>query len=522
MNRNLINDKWRIMYFVILIILPFLILFFSKNVLSAEGSAFPFKEHIDQKTLADKPFIEIYKMGEKLFNTAYNSLDGVGANLSGDHPISIRFSRVPRADLPGFQANPIRVTGPSAARCADCHEQPPKGNGSDGVVNNEPRDPFKTGDPSQFIMRGAPHIFGSGALQLLAEEATVDLKKIKSEALIKAELGNSKVEVHLITFNKVNYGKAIAYPTGEFDTSMVQGINGDLVVKPYQLKGSVASLRLITLGPADNSLGMQPVEFFGWDTDFDDDGVTNEFTVGDITVMMSYIAAQPRPTTKLELHRKTGGKYRLSKEEVSSIKRGEKIFSDVECVSCHVPRMELRNSIFQEPSKYPEYRFAFPPSGIDPIAEGLDPSNPVKFDLVNNPAINCKNHRVFYEDDYGDRNCFLQFKSNSNGGAFVELYGDLKYHDMGLGLAESVDEVGTGISVWKTRELWGAGSTAPWLHDGRATTLDEAILWHGGEAKESRDLYAALNFYEKSDLIRFLKNLVLFDPNSYRHERAAK
>jgi CxxC motif-containing protein (DUF1111 family) len=81
---------------------------------------------------------------------------------------------------------------------------------------------------------------------------------------------------------------------------------------------------------------------------------------------------------------------------------------------------------------------------------------------------------------------------------------------MGPGLAESIDEVGTGASVFLTENLWGVGSTAPYLHDGRATTLTEAILAHGGEAQASRNAFVALNTGKQQDLLAFLENLVLF------------
>ncbi len=482
-----------------------------------ETPAFPLENHVNQKTITEHSFTDVFGWGQKLFNASYNSLDGVGANLSADDPISIRFSRVPRADLPGFQANPIRVTGPSASRCADCHE-PPTRQGANGVVDNEPRDPFKTGDPSKFIMRGAPHIFGSGALQRLAEEATVDLKAIRERTLEKAARLGQPVTAKLVTGNRIIYGRITALPSGEIDTSEIEGVDTDLVVKPYQLKGSVASLRLIVLGPSDNSLGMQPVEFFGWNTDFDADGVTNEFTPGDITAITSYVAAQPRPVSKLELHYELGGKYRLGRHEIYSIKKGERLFDQVGCADCHSPKLKLRDSVFTEPSRYPEYRFSFPPSGIDPVAEGLDPENPIWFDLTSNPVTQC---RPRFSDNGGGsdkvshefhKRCVLQFESAGSGGAIVRLYGDLKRHDMGAGLAESVDEVGTGASVWKTRELWGVGSTGPWLHDGRATTLTEAILHHGGEALASRDEFFELSKREQAHLVDFLKNLVIYSP----------
>jgi len=77
------------------------------------------------------------------------------------------------------------------------------------------------------------------------------------------------------------------------------------------------------------------------------------------------------------------------------------------------------------------------------------------------------------------------FRKDAQGRAVVELFSDLKRHDMGPGLAESIDETGCGSSVFLTRSLWGLGSTAPYLHDGRATTVTEAILEHGGEAAAS-------------------------------------
>lgn len=102
------------------------------------------------------------------------------------------------------------------------------------------------------------------------------------------------------------------------------------------------------------------------------------------------------------------------------------------------------------------------------------------------------------------------------GRAVVRLFGDLKRHDMGSVLAESIDEEGTGASVFLTENLWGVGSTAPYLHDGRATTLTEAILAHGGEAEAARSAFQTLSTQEQQDLIAFLDNLVLF-----KHEAEA-
>ena len=60
---------------------------------------------------------------------------------------------------------------------------------------------------------------------------------------------------------------------------------------------------------------------------------------------------------------------------------------------------------------------------------------------------------------------------------------------------------------FRTQPLWGVVATGPYLHDGRADTLNEAILAHGGESKMSRDSYADLPSEQRSQLIAFLGSL---------------
>ncbi|WP_025061114.1 di-heme oxidoredictase family protein [Sulfitobacter guttiformis] len=61
-----------------------------------------------------------------------------------------------------------------------------------------------------------------------------------------------------------------------------------------------------------------------------------------------------------------------------------------------------------------------------------------------------------------------------------------------------------------TRSLAGVGSTGPWLHDGRATTLDEAIPAHAGEAAASRHAYAAMSEADAARIVTYLESLILF------------
>jgi len=92
-------------------------------------------------------------------------------------------------------------------------------------------------------------------------------------------------------------------------------------------------------------------------------------------------------------------------------------------------------------------------------------------------------------------------------------YTDLLLHDMGPGLADEQEEGEAGGREWRTPPLWGIGLTktvnpnATWLHDGRARTLLEAILWHGGEAQAARDRVVAMSPEQRADLIRFLESL---------------
>ncbi len=92
-------------------------------------------------------------------------------------------------------------------------------------------------------------------------------------------------------------------------------------------------------------------------------------------------------------------------------------------------------------------------------------------------------------------------------------YTDLLLHDMGEGLADNRPEGMADGQEWRTPPLWGIGLTETvsghtfFLHDGRARNVEEAILWHGGEAQASRDGYAGLSQDERAALQSFLNSL---------------
>ncbi|HYX35385.1 MAG TPA: di-heme oxidoredictase family protein [Oligoflexus sp.] len=92
-------------------------------------------------------------------------------------------------------------------------------------------------------------------------------------------------------------------------------------------------------------------------------------------------------------------------------------------------------------------------------------------------------------------------------------YTDLLLHDMGPDLADHRPDGLANGREWRTPPLWGIGLTQEvnnrpfYLHDGRARTLEEAILWHGGEADGSREAYRTMPAEQRAQLLRFLKSL---------------
>lgn len=89
----------------------------------------------------------------------------------------------------------------------------------------------------------------------------------------------------------------------------------------------------------------------------------------------------------------------------------------------------------------------------------------------------------------------------------IPAYTDLLLHDMGDELADRFPMGSASGSEFRTQPLWGVTAASPYLHDGRATSIDEAIRWHGGEAAAIRESYLALSSDARSDLLAFLESL---------------
>ena len=268
---------------------------------------------------------------------------------------------------------------------------------------------------------------------------------------------------------------------------------------------------------------MNPVEVAGDNVDGDFDGVVNEMTIADISALTVYQAAQPRPTTQIELNalRQTlngmgaAGQQvaeqfmfpTLTQADINQINAGANLFNQIGCNGCHRPSLLVaaNNLIYREPSRNPAFRETTFPAGQNAAQRGVDPANQITFNITTDQPDNVimVGNRVVAR--------LGPFRSDGNGNAIVAIFGDLKRHNMGPQLAENIDAAGTGASVWLTENLWGLGSTPQYLHDGRATTIREAIREHGGEAQNSRNAYFNLNATNQRNVIRFLKNLVLFN-----------
>jgi CxxC motif-containing protein (DUF1111 family) len=110
-----------------------------------------------------------------------------------------------------------------------------------------------------------------------------------------------------------------------------------------------------------------------------------------------------------------------------------------------------------------------------------------------------------------------------SAGIPIFLFSDLKRHRMGDALGHRRGgEPAYGVAgdlpadEFLTRPLWGVADTAPYLHDGRATTLDDAIRLHGGEAAPAAAAFDALSPDERADLRIFLLSLTRYPRIDYR------
>jgi CxxC motif-containing protein (DUF1111 family) len=108
-------------------------------------------------------------------------------------------------------------------------------------------------------------------------------------------------------------------------------------------------------------------------------------------------------------------------------------------------------------------------------------------------------------DEIGCDGCHLPSLRGPRGA--IPAYTDLLLHDVGDELADGFPMGEATGREFRTQPLWGIAAASPYLHDGRANTIDDAVRWHGGEATSIRDAYLDLSEGARADLLAFLESL---------------
>jgi Di-haem oxidoreductase, putative peroxidase len=421
----------------------------------AAVNEFDDREHIFivQNWIDDQQFTpaDLFRFGDAFFNHEFRPIDGSG----NDTLPSLR--RVHTTIKGGFDTY----------SCSGCHSV----GGADGA-GSLTQNAFVNGDGehlSSANVRNAPSVLGLGFVQMLAAEMSENLAALREKALLEASTQQKPITIDLVT-KGVSFGTLTATPNGSLDFANVEGVDSDLVVKPFGWKGNVAKLRRfaeeaarIHFGVQSHVLALQWKDNPDYDKlgpgpdwwDPDNDGVQREIEEGALTAAAVYMALLEVPVMSPPYD--SGLRERWGK--------GAMVFDEIGCNDCHRSRLLIKSGMFRE---YPDTTGG-PPVEFNILAIGDEP----------------------------------------RGSFDVQLFSDLKRHDMGPDLADPHDEPGSSIprSVFLTRPLWGLAESAPYMHDGRATTIPDAIVAHGGEAQKARDAFVALDDDAKKDLHVYLLSL---------------
>lgn len=356
--------------------------------------------------------------------------------------------------------------GPDSLACTECHHR----GGFDGAGDLS-QNAFFDGDgyaPSSGFERNPPHVLGLGVVQKIAEEMSATLIERREAAKLAASRSGQTVTRNL-EVKGVSFGSITAHADGTLDASGVKGVLPDLVVRPFGWKGGQSTIRDFARDGFQRHHGMQAVTpetpGKGPEWDRDQDEIATEVIPGMLTTMTVYLSLLDIPVM-------------IPPEDPALLDRhgtGWSTFHEIGCGECHRQSLPL----FDSNLKITETLT------VDLLQDGEEP----------------RPRRDAFE----------------TRGTPIYLFSDLKFHAMGPGLAESRPTVaGVPPDVFLTRSLWGLADTAPYLHDGRAITLDEAILAHGGEGEAARDAFAALSAVEKANVRIFLLSLTRHPRIEYR------
>ena len=379
-----------------------------------------------------------------------------------------------------------------ADSCAACHARPFGSAGFGGNVFTRPNS------------RDAPHLFGLGLQEMLADEITHDLRGIRDQAISLAALSGGDVTLPLIS-KGISYGLITAEPGGDVDTSAVEGVDDDLRIRPFFAQGATISIREFLVGAFNAEMGLEApdpdllaaaggsdvvtpsgmaltgsvdaiegppaVDVFD---DPDADAVANEIPTSVVDFLEFYLLNYFRP-----------GFGQITPDAIE----GFNTFVAIGCADCHVPTLTL---------------------DVDRrVADTSTLFHPEKSNVVFNQLFTTASTQ-FVEVDDGSG--FPTIKEPA-GGSFVVpgIFTDFKRHDLGP-LFHEKNFDGSIQTEFITEPLWGVASTPPYGHDGRSATLTEVILRHGGEAEGAKLGFAVLPVAKQRQVLDMLRALVLFAP----------
>ncbi len=410
------------------------------------------------------PFRSI-RRGRQLFQRKFPVSRGQGP-LTGDGAGNIELTRIIGAGL--------------ADSCATCHGRPRGAAGFGGDVATRPDS------------RDAPHLFGLGLKEMLADELTAELRAIRAEAIAKAVSRGADVKRSLIA-KGVRFGHLIGKPDGTVDTAGVEGVNASLRVRPFFAHGETISIREFIVGALNAEMGLQVadpelaaaaagarvVTPAGMVLDGSTDTIeTPPSGPGEL---------DPAVVDHLEFYLLNYFKAGTG-EQTADTARGRRLLEKIRCTSCHVADLTVGRD-----RRVADVETVFDPERghLNRLFATAQPLFTSVTDVPGLPALKVPLHGTFFV-----RN----------------IYTDFKRHDLGSGFHEREYD-GTLRREFLTTPLWGVGSTGPYGHDGRSVSLVEVILRHGGEAAPQRDAFAALSRKEQSQIVAFLNSLVLFPPD---------
>jgi len=419
--------------------------------------------------IIDRDPFRAVRRGRQLFQRKFTRLQGQGPNNS-DGTGDINTNNAIGAGL--------------ADSCAACHGRPRGSAGAGGDVATRPDS------------RDAPHLFGLGLKEMLADEITSDLRTIRDGALVQAQSKHKSVKKTLLS-KGINYGSITANPDGTVNTSQVQGVDADLRIRPFFAQGGTISMREFIVGALHNEMGLAA----STDPDLTTASAGGKVVTPSGMVLdgsKDKIEAPPPPDPNgneidpalvdhLEFYLLNYFKPGTGKQDTITA-RGQTVFNTIGCTSCHIQNLLINH----------DRRVADVQTVYDPV-KGI-------FNTLFSTAT-----ALFNATDDGSG--FPTLKQPQLNPFLVQnIFTDFKRHDIGVNFYERNYD-GTLQTKFLTRPLWGVGSTGPYGHDGRSMTLDDVILRHGGESQASRVAYAALSSMDSDAVLKFLNSLILFPPD---------